>query len=82
MEILVEAHERFDEAFEDDFGAKHVAAQKFEIWEKEHTDVLRRLNHRISELKQETLSVRSSSTGKTSRSRRSSRTSKLKGQQC
>lgn len=33
MEILVEAHERFDEALEDNFDAKHVAAQKFETWD-------------------------------------------------
>lgn len=57
MEILVEAHERFDEVLEDNLGAKHVATQKFEIWEKEHIDVLRRLKHRISELKQETLTI-------------------------
>lgn len=33
MGILVEAHERFDEALEDDFDAKHVVAQKFETWD-------------------------------------------------
>ena len=73
MKILFEAHEHLDEALEGDFGANQVATQTFEIWEKEHTDVLRGLNHRISELKQETLSVRSSRTDKKSRSRRSSR---------
>ena len=60
-----------------DIGAKHVAVQKFEIGEKEHTDMLRRLNPRISELKQETLSVRSSRTGKTSQHQRSSRASTM-----
>ena len=34
MEILVEAHERFDEVLEDNFDAKHMATQKFETWER------------------------------------------------
>jgi len=33
MGILVEAHERFDEALEDDFDAKYMVAQKFETWD-------------------------------------------------
>lgn len=73
MEILVEAHERFDEALEDNFDAKHVATQKFETWEREHTDALRRLNQKISQLKQEDRSLRSSRSGRTSRSQRSSK---------
>ena len=49
MKILVEVHERFDEALEDNFDAKHVPTQKFETWEREHTYALRRLKQRISE---------------------------------
>ena len=75
MEILVEAHERLDEALEDNFDEKHVATQKFETWEHEHTDALRRLNQRISELKQEERSLRSSRSGRTSRGQRSSKAS-------
>ena len=77
MEVLVEAHERFEEALEDNFDAKHVATQKFETWEREHTDALRRLNHRISELKQENESIRSSRSSRTTRSRRSNKASTM-----
>lgn len=77
MEILVEVHERFDEALEGNFDAKHVATQKFETWEREHTDALRRLNQRISELKQEDRSLRSSRSARTSRSQRSSKASSM-----
>ena len=77
MEILVEAHQRLDEALEDNFDEKHVATQKFETWEHEHTDALRRLNQRISELKQEDRSLRSSCSGRTSRGQRSSKASSM-----
>lgn len=77
MEILVEAHERFDEALEDNFDAKHVATQKFETWEREHTDAIRRLNQRIFELKQDDRSLRSSRSGRTPRSQRSSKASSM-----
>lgn len=60
MEILVKGHERFDEALKDNFDVKRVAVQKFETWEREHTDALGQLNQRICELKQEDWSRRSS----------------------
>ena len=63
MEILVEVHERIDEALEDNFDAKHVAGQKFETCEREHTDALTGLNKRICQLKQEDRSLRSSRSG-------------------
>lgn len=44
MEILVEVYECFDEVFEDNFDEKYVVLWKFEIWECEYIDVLRRLN--------------------------------------
>ena len=77
MEILVEVHERFDEALEDNFDAKHVATQKFETWEREHTDALRRLKQGISELTQEDRSLCSSRSARTSRSQRSSKASSM-----
>lgn len=52
-----------------------MAGQKFETWECEDTDVLRRLNKRICELKQEDRSLGSSHSGRTSQSQRSSKAS-------
>ena len=45
MEILVEAHECLDSALEDDVEAKRLASEKFETWEREHSDALKLLNH-------------------------------------
>lgn len=49
MEILVKANERLDEALEADYEAKHVAQEKLELWEREHSDVFKRLNSRVTQ---------------------------------
>ena len=77
MEILIKGHERFDKALKDNFDAKHVAAQKFETWEREHTDALRQLNQRIYELKQEDRSLCSSHSSRSSKGQRSSKVSSM-----
>lgn len=53
MDILVEAHERLDRALEDNVEAKRVASEKFETWEREHSDALKRINYRVADLRQE-----------------------------
>ena len=52
MDILVSAQERFLDTLEDS-QAKRVAEDKFEMWEREHSDSLRRVNSKITELKNE-----------------------------
>lgn len=85
MEILILAHERLVEALED-LETKRVAQKKFEKLEHEHSDALKRLNLRITELREEGQSLISSVTalsrrsskvshGAKSRSSRGSRTS-------
>ena len=69
MDILIAAQGRLDEA-QENFEAKRVAQQKFETWEIEHSDALKRLNQRITELKEEKESLLSSTTSKSSRSGR------------
>ena len=87
MEILISAHERLVEALED-LETKRVAQKKFEKLEYEHSDALKRLNQKITELKEEGQSLVSSVTassrrsskvshGAKSRSSRSSRTSAI-----
>lgn len=76
MEILVKANERLDEALEADYEAKHVAQEKLELWEREHSDVFKRLNSRVTKLKQEKASTQSTTTKSTSFSRGSSHDSK------
>jgi len=87
MELLISAHERLVEALED-VQMKHVAQQKFEKLEQEHSDALKRLNQKITELKEDGESSISSVTaslsqsskvshGGKSRSSRASRTSAI-----
>ena len=76
MELLVAAHEKLDFALEEDFDAKRVAQEKFETWERENYDVLKRLNLKITELRQEHRSLRSSKSGSSRSSDRSSRKTK------
>ena len=52
MEILLSAHERLVEAL-DDLATKRAAQEKFEKMELEHSDMLKRLNQKITDLKQE-----------------------------
>ena len=72
MEILVEANERLDEALEEDYEANHVAQEKLELWERELSDAFKRLNSRVTKLKQEKASTQSTTTKSTSFSRGSS----------
>ena len=76
MELLVAAHEKLDFALDEDFDAKRVAQEKFETWERENYDVLKRLNLKITELRQEHRSLRSSKSGSSRFSDRSSRKTK------
>ena len=78
MAIFIAAHERLCEALEDDFGARLAAAAKFETWESEHSDLLRRLRDKISEAKQETQSVRSRRSSRYPQSSKSSSSSARK----
>lgn len=48
MEILLSAHERLVEAL-DDLATKRVAQEKFEKMELEHSDMLKRLNQKITD---------------------------------
>ena len=74
MDISIAAQERLDEVL-DDFEVKCVAQQKFEIWEQEHSDALKQLNQRITELKQEEESSLSSEKFTPNRSSRTSQKS-------
>lgn len=67
MELLISAHERLVEALED-VETKRVAQQKFEKLEQEHSDALKRLNQKITELKEDGESLISSVTASSSRS--------------
>lgn len=71
MDILVATQDRLSDALEEDLTAKRTAVEKFETWETEHSDALRRINTMLHELRQDKESLRSS----TSRSTRSSRKS-------
>ena len=66
MELLVSAHDRFVDVLED-LEAKRITQQKFDLVEQEHSDALKRLNQKISELKQEKESLLSSVTATSSR---------------
>ena len=50
MEILISAHERLVEVLED-LETKRFALKKFEKLEHEHSDVLKRLNQKDTEVK-------------------------------
>ncbi|XP_078356465.1 uncharacterized protein LOC144641315, partial [Oculina patagonica] len=76
MEILSEAHERLDDALEDDYETKRVVQEKYETWEREHSDALKRVNSRVTELKQERESTKSTATKSSRSSRRSSNDSR------
>ena len=69
MEILISAHERLVEALED-LQTKRVAQEKFEKLEHEHSDALKRVNQKITDLKEEGQSLISSVTASSSRSSR------------
>ena len=66
MDILVSAQERFLDTLEDS-EAKRVAQDKFEMWEREHSDALKRVNSKITELKNENQSLLSSVTASSGR---------------
>ena len=66
MDILVSAQERFLDTLEDS-EAKRVAQDKFEMWEREHSDALKRVNSKITELKNENQSLLSSATASSGR---------------
>ena len=84
MEILISAHERLTDALTD-LEAKRAAQEKLEALEQEHSDALKRVNHKIAESKNERGSTISSKTGpsnlsskglRTTRSRTSNKTSR------
>ena len=77
MEILLSAHERLVEAL-DDLATKRVAQEKFEKMELEHSDMLKRLNQKITDLKQEKESAMSSLTAASSRRSKASNTRSAK----
>ena len=77
MEILLSAHERLVEAL-DDLATKRVAQGKFEKMELEHSDMLKHLNQKITDLKQEKESVMSSLTAAASRRSKASNTRSAK----
>ena len=79
MDILVEAHERLDRALEDNVESKRVESEKFETWEREHSDALKRINYRVVDLRQEKETLRSSRSGRTSQRLKSSGTSMMSG---
>ena len=79
MDILVEAHEQLDRALEDNVEAKRVASEKFETWEREHSDALKRINYRVADLRQEKETLRSSRSGRTSQRLKSSGASMMSG---
>ncbi|KAL9965068.1 hypothetical protein ACROYT_G028800 [Oculina patagonica] len=76
MEISSEAHERLDDALEEDYETKRVVQEKYETWEREHSDALKRVNSRVAELKQERESTKSTATKSSRSSRRSSNDSR------
>ena len=77
MEILISAHERLVEAL-DDSETKRVVQKKFEKLEHKHSDVLKRLNQKIAELKEEEQSLISSVTASSRRSTKVSHGAKLR----
>ena len=77
MEILLSAQERLVEAL-DDLATKRVEQEKFEKIELEHSDMLKRLNQKITDLKQEKESAMSSLTAASSRRSKASNTRSAK----
>lgn len=41
----MEAHDQIDLALETDLTTKHAAMEKFETWQKEHSDPLKRIQN-------------------------------------
>ena len=66
IDILVSAQERFLDTLEDS-EAKRVAQDKFEMWERGHSNSLKRVNWKITELKNEKQSLFSSVTASSGR---------------
>ena len=84
MEILIPAHEQLTDALTD-LEAKRAPQEELEALEQEHSDALKRVNHKIAETKNERGSTISNRTGssnlsskglRTTRSRRSNKTSR------
>lgn len=73
MEILLSAYERLVQAL-DNLATKRVAQEKFEKMELTHSDMLKRLNQKITDLKQEKESAMSSLTAASSRRSKASNT--------
>ena len=71
MDILNAANEKLLESLVDNYDAKKDTLMKFESLESEHSDTLKRLNERISEINQEVGSGRSRSSKHSSRDSRS-----------
>ena len=71
MELLVAAHEKLHFTMED-FDTKRVMQVKFKPWEPENYDALKKLNLKITELRHEHQSLRSSKSGSNCSSDRSS----------
>ncbi|RMX52198.1 hypothetical protein pdam_00024091 [Pocillopora damicornis] len=71
MEILLSAHERLLEAL-DDLSTKRVAQEKFEKMELEHSDMLKRLNQKITDTRKGKRNVLSYSSIESKKSSRSS----------
>ena len=71
MDILVAAQDRLNDALEEDLTAKRTAVEKFQTWETEHSDALRRINTKVHELRQDKESLRSSTSRSTRLSRKS-----------
>lgn len=77
MEVLLSEHERLVKAL-DDLATKRVAQEKFEKMELEHSAMLKRLNQKITDLKQEKESAMSSLTAASSRRSKASNTRSAK----
>ena len=71
MDILSAANEKLLEALEDNYEKKGKLQIKTETQECEHSDTLRKVNERISEIKQEAGSYHSKCSGRDSQSQRS-----------
>ena len=72
MELLVAAHKKLHCTMEEDFDTKRVMQVKFKPWEPENYDALKKLNLKITELRHEHQSLRSSKSGSNRSSNRSS----------
>ena len=72
MELLVAAHEKLHITMEEDLDTKRVMQAEFKPWEPENYDPLKKLNLKITELRHEHQSLRSSKSGSNRSSDRSS----------